>query len=151
DEELSSKVKKSEEADPKCFVEQYGEGKGKKEIDTEGKIQCERCESWIYEFEILDHSHSHSSKVLDWLYLGALRNAKNLKELTVRTNITHILNVAYECQNYFPDKFKYLKIHAEDTVSYDLREDFDQALEFIREARNQGGNVLVHCIQGMSR
>merc|ERR1719436_1600754 len=59
-------------------------------------FKCPRCEKEILVCMEETHRNSHSAEVLPWLFLGAARNADNAKELTVRTGITHILNVAHE-------------------------------------------------------
>lgn len=149
-EELARKLKKTEERDPDSAIEAYGDPGSKKE-NREGKVQCKRCESWIYEDEMSSHMNSHSTQILDWLYLGGFRNSSNHKELTVRTNIGYILNVSVECQNSFPEQFVYKKYELEDHPSQDLTPYFEEACEFLEEARKNAKNALVHCIQGMSR
>ena len=82
------------------FVDQFNRP------DT-NKYQCKRCEKWILIQDEVSHNNSHSTQILDWLYLGGSQNAGNLKELTVRTNISYILNVAIELQEQFPNQFQY--------------------------------------------
>jgi atypical dual specificity phosphatase len=149
-EELSSKLKKTEDKDPDSAIESYG-SPGSKKDSRENKAQCQRCEHWVHKDEINSHMNSHSSQILDWLYLGGYRNSSNHKELTVRTNIGCILNVAIECQNSFPDQFSYKKYDLYDNTDQDISAHFEEASEFIEEARKNAKNVLVHCIQGMSR
>jgi len=110
--------------------------------------------------------NSHSSEILPWLYLGGHRNAENEKELTVRTGITHILNVAHECNmDYRPREVwesynhergatsVYKKISWLDLPEQRIDGTLDEALEFIRVAHEShaGNHVLVHCVQGISR
>jgi protein-tyrosine phosphatase len=69
----------------------------------------------------------------------------------VRTNIGHILNVAVECYNAFPGKFKYKNIDLEDHKHEKIIEKFQEAFEFIHSAKKDGSKILIHCVQGMSR
>jgi len=149
-EELTSKFRKTEDISPDSAIESYGNPQAKKD-NKEGKVQCQRCENWHYADEIASHMNSHSSQILDWLYLGGYRNSSNLKELTVRTQIGYILNVSIECQNSFPGEFVYRKYDLEDITGQDIIQHFEEASEFIEEARKNTKNILVHCIQGMSR
>jgi len=149
-EELSSKFKKTEDVDPDSAIESYGNPESKKD-NRENKVQCQRCENWFFEDDLASHMNSHSSQILDWLYLGGYRNSSNLKELTVRTQIGYILNVSIECQNSFPGEFIYKKYELEDTPAQEIIQHFEEASEFLEEARKNSKNVLVHCIQGMSR
>jgi len=148
--ELNRKAQKPEDKNPTCALEGFGSGLIV-EVNNENKIQCQRCEKYFLHEEMDSHNTSHSSQILDWLYLGGLRNANNHKELTTRTNIKYILNVAYEVQNYFPDQFQYLKLDLDDTADFDISGHFDRAVSFIEEAKLSASNVLVHCQQGISR
>ena len=58
--------------------------------------QCPVCEMYLPMGELASHGTAHASKITDNLFLGAERNAHNLKELTVRRNVKRILNVAWE-------------------------------------------------------
>lgn len=150
-EELSSKFRKTEDVNPDSVIEAYGNPESKKEVNKENKVQCERCESWFFSDDIASHMNSHSSQILDWLYLGGYRNSSNFKELTVRTQVGYILNVSIECRNTFPGEFVYKKYDLEDTHAQEISQHFEEASEFLEEARKNTKNVLVHCIQGMSR
>jgi len=150
-EELGMKQQKPEEKDPSCALEAYGNGDTPQEKSIENKFKCLRCDTYINDEELESHKTSHSSEILDWLYLGGLRNANNLKELTTRTNISYILNAACEVQNYFPDQFQYLKLDMEDTLDFDIHTYFDRASDFLELVRVNGGRAFVHCQQGISR
>ena len=77
--------------------------------------------------------------------------AYNEKKLT-EYGITHILNAAGDaCENKFPDKIKYLTYYLKDSRSENIECVFYDAASFIESARQQGGRVLVHCVQGVSR
>jgi len=149
-EELASKLKKTEDLNPESVIESYGNPDSKKD-NRENKVQCKRCEHWFHKDELKSHMNSHSSQILEWLYLGGYRNSSNYKELTLRTQIDYILNVSIECQNSFPGEFLYKKYDLEDTPQQDIIAHLEEACEFIEEARRNSKKALVHCIQGISR
>ncbi|CAJ1367434.1 unnamed protein product [Effrenium voratum] len=58
------------------------------------RVKCPRCEKEVLEEYLQSHMTAHSSEILPWLFLGGKRNLDNDVELTVRTGITHVLNLA---------------------------------------------------------
>mmetsp|Transcript_45849 Transcript_45849/g.112693 ORF Transcript_45849/g.112693 Transcript_45849/m.112693 type:complete len:194 (-) Transcript_45849:99-680(-) len=116
---------------------------------------CPRCELQI-RVDIFDgHWHSHSSEILPWLFLGGRRNADNEKELVERTKVSHILNVAKECDldRRLEGMFVYKKIEMHDSKDFDLLGSITDAVQFIQDAHDASpqNRVLVHCVQGISR
>jgi len=84
------------------------------------------------------------------LYLTNYIGASNLEEL--QTNkITHIINITDIIENYFENHFKYLKISIPDSHNITITDYFPTTFEFIDNAINNGGRVLVHCFAGKSR
>lgn len=65
--------------------------------------------------------------------------------------VTHIINVCTEHPNAFPDEVSYLNVNIEDLNSSCLKTYFAKCYEFIKNALDSGGCVLVHCNLGMSR
>lgn len=66
--------------------------------------------------------------------------------------ITHIVNTAADvCDNCFPDKFQYLTYYLKDANSEDITVLLYRTLEWMHEAMHNGGRVLVHCREGVSR
>jgi predicted protein tyrosine phosphatase len=138
-------------------------------IDADAKgetMKCPRCEKEVLVSFYDSHKNSHSAEILSWLFLGGGRNADNGKELTVRTQITHILNVAAELnqdrdakqewQDYAKEKgipCEYLKIEWTDTAQQDIIKEMEGMIDFIRAAHTASpdNHVLVHCVQGISR
>ncbi|KDR17551.1 hypothetical protein L798_08461, partial [Zootermopsis nevadensis] len=76
-------------------------------------------------------------QVLPGLYVGNYRDSKDSSQLE-RFKITHI------------DKH-YLCVMASDTPDQNLTQYFPLCNDFIHAARLRGGNVLIHCLAGMSR
>ena len=67
--------------------------------------------------------------------------------------ITHVVNCAADySENYHKEiGIKYKSYHLKDHVHEDIQCIFYDALEFIANARKEGGRVFVHCVQGISR
>ena len=84
------------------------------------------------------------------LYQGRGDQATN-KTVINNLKVTHIVNVCTEHPNAFPDRIRYLKIDVEDLNSSCLKTYFRRCCDFIRNAFDEDGCVLVHCNLGMSR
>ncbi|KAL5110888.1 hypothetical protein TcWFU_009121 [Taenia crassiceps] len=91
------------------------------------------------------------SLIFDHLLLGSSFNASNGDELR-RNNVTHIVNVTREVDNFFPaDQFVYKNIRVYDDEKAQLLPHWDETFKFINEARANGTRCLVHCKMGISR
>lgn len=91
------------------------------------------------------------NKVLPGLFVGNFRDSKDQDQL-IKYNITHILAIhdnarKLPCNN---DK-EYLCIIASDSPGQNLTQFFPVCNDFIHSARLKGGNILIHCLAGMSR
>lgn len=124
------------------------EDKEKIHVDS---FRCPRCLAMISNADKDSHANSHSSLILPFLFLGGERNAKNLVELTTRTQISHIINMAWECANAFPEQFVYSNFRLSDYSYENIFEIFEAAADTIELVRRKHGRVLVHCVQGISR
>ncbi|CAF2385715.1 unnamed protein product [Rotaria sp. Silwood2] len=96
---------------------------------------------------------SEPSLVFDsFLYLGGIKSLGNRVRLT-RLKITHILSIVFipPAKNLIPSHIKHLFLKADDNIAFDIRQYFEKACEFIEEARQSKGCVLVHCVCGVSR
>ncbi|CAL8089335.1 unnamed protein product [Calicophoron daubneyi] len=92
-----------------------------------------------------------ASLIFDHLLLGTTFNASNRDELE-RRNVTHILNVTREVDNFFPgDKYEYKNIRVFDDEQSSLLPYFEETHRFINEAKQGGTCCLVHCKMGISR
>ncbi|KAL4235099.1 Dual specificity protein phosphatase 22 [Mactra antiquata] len=89
------------------------------------------------------------NKIITGIYVGNFRDAKDIEKLN-ENNITHILSIHDYAKPLHEDK-KYLCINASDTPQQSLTEYFEECIEFIHKARLEKGNVLVHCLAGVSR
>ncbi|TMS38361.1 hypothetical protein L596_005103 [Steinernema carpocapsae] len=99
-----------------------------------------------------DASDLFPVQILPYLYLGNADTASNRQKLDSH-GIRFIVNVTSNLANTFEEdgRFRYLKIAVDDTCSHNLAAHFDEAIQFIDEARAKGSAVLVHCLAGISR
>ncbi|KAL0629782.1 Protein phosphatase Slingshot-like protein 3 [Plecturocebus cupreus] len=65
--------------------------------------------------------------------------------------VTHILNMAREIDNFYPERFTYHNVRLWDEESAQLLPHWKETYRFIEAARAQGTRVLVHCKMGVSR
>jgi len=95
-----------------------------------------------------------ASEILDsWLYLGSGWAAEDIDALR-KFKITHILNVADDVQNFYEDlgEFKYVRLDVKDMGQDEgISRVFERAYEFVTQAREASGRVLVHCAAGVNR
>ncbi|XP_054828091.1 protein phosphatase Slingshot homolog 3 [Eublepharis macularius] len=90
------------------------------------------------------------SRIFDHLYLGSEWNAANFEELQ-RNNVSHILNVTREIDNFFPEHFMYMNVRLYDEETAQLLPHWKETYSFVSAVRAQGLRVLVHCKMGVSR
>ncbi|KAL0276391.1 UNVERIFIED_CONTAM: hypothetical protein PYX00_003979 [Menopon gallinae] len=92
-----------------------------------------------------------ASRVLPFLYLGNQKNAADL-ELLKSLGVTRVLNVTSDVPGYHEaEGISYRKLPASDSGQQNLKQYFEEAFDFIDEARKVGAKVLVHCQAGISR
>ncbi|XP_072947196.1 dual specificity protein phosphatase 22-like isoform X2 [Epargyreus clarus] len=89
------------------------------------------------------------NKVLSGLYVGNYRDSKDPVQLE-KFKITHILSIHDAARRHHSDKH-YLCIMASDSPDQNLTQYFSLCNDFIHAARLRDGNVLIHCLAGMSR
>ncbi|XP_026316845.1 dual specificity protein phosphatase 22-A-like isoform X2 [Hyposmocoma kahamanoa] len=89
------------------------------------------------------------NKVLPGLYVGNYRDSKDPVQLE-KYKITHILSIHDAARRLHSDKH-YLCIMASDSPDQNLTQYFSLCNDFIHAARLRDGNVLIHCLAGMSR
>jgi protein-tyrosine phosphatase len=81
--------------------------------------------------------------------------------MLIKNNITEIVNCAGDyCPNWFESmkddddgnfRYKYLTFFLKDSQNENIECLFYRVIDFIDSALKNGKNVLVHCIQGISR
>jgi hypothetical protein len=87
-----------------------------------------------------------------FLWLGSGNDAENLEGLQ-ECKITHVLNVADDVPNYFPEQFIYHNLQVADFgADQGITRVFESAFKFVEEVKaHDGGRVLVHCAAGINR
>eukprot|EP01018_Ginkgo_biloba_P013573 Gb_33673 [translate_table: standard] len=91
------------------------------------------------------------SRVADHIYLGSDAVARN-REILEGKGITHVLNcVGFVCPEYFKKDLVYKTLWLQDTPCEDITSILYDVFDYFEEVREQGGRVLVHCYQGVSR
>ena len=88
-------------------------------------------------------------EVVDGIFMGPFQSAFKTREL-LENNVTHILNCS--TKEYTKRKFfKYLDINIYDNHTEDARKYFRITNRFIKNAKKEGGKVLVAWVAGKSR
>jgi protein-tyrosine phosphatase len=124
---------------------------------------------------LMDYFSKNMSEIIEeFLFLSSYNVAQN-KELICQNKITHIINAAADvCLNHFEEeempyitnmieknsssssnrasnKISYLSFNLKDHSMENIECLFYEVINFINNAKEKGGRVLVHCIQGISR
>lgn len=89
-------------------------------------------------------------KILPGLFVGSIRDSKDLEQIK-KHNITHIVSIHEDAKEGSIQNIEYLCFTASDNASQDIKKFFEDAIDFIHNARLNNGNVLVHCLAGISR
>ncbi|XP_026123047.1 dual specificity protein phosphatase 19-like [Carassius auratus] len=92
----------------------------------------------------------HVGVIRPFLLLSSQDAAHDIDTLK-KLKVTHVLNVAYGVENVFPDLFTYKTVTVLDLPETDITSYFPECFQFIHEASQQAGVVLVHCNTGVSR
>ncbi|XP_065676816.1 dual specificity protein phosphatase 22-like [Hydra vulgaris] len=91
------------------------------------------------------------NKILPGLYIGSLKDSKDFEQISAN-NITHILSILdYPQPKPVFKKIKYKFIRIADRPHENISRHFKESIRFIHKARSLSGNVLVHCLAGVSR
>lgn len=91
------------------------------------------------------------SRLLPFLYLGNSRDAADLARL-LHLGTTWVLNVTAQLPGYHEQRgITYKQIPASDSGQQNLKQYFEEAFQFIEDARSKGFRVLLHCQAGVSR
>ncbi|KAJ7272589.1 protein-tyrosine phosphatase-like protein [Mycena haematopus] len=111
--------------------------------NSQRDVSLLRGEKVIYDTE------SVNAIIHDKVYLGTLSAAESPQLLT-RLKITHVLSVCPDLVE-IDETVKHLTLPVVDDEHFDLLQYLPAACQFIQEALDSGGRVLVHCVMGISR
>merc|ERR1712117_83139 len=107
----------------------------------------------------LEHEGVDADEVYPGVFIGNMGAAKSTNYLRKR-EVTHVLNSAegtrigtVNASQEFYDPFgiKYKGLKLLDTPQSNISVHFDEVAEFIDDALQGGGRVMVNCLMGMSR
>ena len=73
---------------------------------------------------------AHPYKITDRLYLGHSLHSKD-KTIIQKYTISHIVNVASNCDNHFPEDFTYYNCYLDDSNNEDIKSHFNETTQFI--------------------
>ena len=112
--------------------------------ESELQLNVPNLSSWVFKSQV--------SKIDDNLYLcGNTFTKKDLDDM----GITHILNISHEKDpDYSNITTMFIQMPDGGGLSKEgktIDEHFQSAIDFIQNARDKGGRVLVHCHMGISR
>lgn len=89
-----------------------------------------------------------------YLYLGGHQSVNDPNELKSQ-GITHVLNMARElkldAEELAKRNIKLMHISARDGKTYNMRNDFEKAFQFIDDALRTKGKIIINCARGISR
>lgn len=103
--------------------------------------------------ESIEHNEGNTLEVSPRsreLFLGSISAHINITQLR-NMNITHILVVHESLKPLYTSHFKYMCLEASDSDKTNIIAHFPSCIQFIDDALNNKGNVLVHCTAGRSR
>lgn len=84
------------------------------------------------------------------ILLGGRDDASNM-DMMKSLGVTHVLNVAQQVPNYFPDRFIYKKIPLLDAPTVRIVDAVPASSAYLRYVEAKGGRVILHCVAGVSR
>ena len=93
-----------------------------------------------------------ANEIIPNIFVGNYAFALSKKYL-LKNKITHILNCACLCSNFYEKEniFKYLYIPLYDSPSQKLGKYIEKSNNFIEEGSSNGNKILIHCGEGQSR
>lgn len=94
--------------------------------------------------------YSSPSVVTPFICIGDREEAANKTKL-ISLGVTHVLNAAAQLPNYHEEHFLYHHVTILDADDADIKPFFEDAFEFIDDARRANTRCFVHCVAGVSR
>ncbi len=123
----------------------------------EGSILCRMClDNYSSRRSELQAQMEEGHHILDHIFLGSEQRAADLDFLTTN-NITRVLVIGGQIDKFFEGdpRFTYHVVPIADETSANIRQHFEECFKFIEKRLNdwgdEEGNLLIHCVAGMSR
>ncbi|KAJ7027879.1 protein-tyrosine phosphatase-like protein [Mycena alexandri] len=118
-------------------------------MQPRSSLAFKRDPSLLRGWDVVRDAESYDAIIDDKLFLGNLSAAES-PQLLNRLGITHVLSV---CPDYLKvsENLKHLSLPMLDDEHFDILEHLPTTCQFIQEALNSGGRVLIHCVMGISR
>jgi len=117
-------------------------------VGTSSKLDEERKVAKLHHYAMV------CSEILPFIFVSGRIVAADKSKLEMH-RITYVLNASLtHCPNYFEqekNKFSYLGLRFHDSKEEEISWVMYQAFDFIESARLNSANVLIHCIEGVSR
>lgn len=104
----------------------------------------------IQRLPLPDDFHPQASEIISGLFLCDMYTATSSTVLA-HLGITHVASITREVDHRYPPNIQQMCIPVDDVPNADLLKYFDPAIQWIANALNNGGRVMVHCVWGMSR
>ncbi|CDW78718.1 leucine rich repeat and phosphatase domain containing protein [Stylonychia lemnae] len=89
-------------------------------------------------------------QILPNLYMSNVYAAEN-QQILQELKITHIVTVSAGIKPKYPSFYNYKVILVDDNPKFDVKQYFWDAIQFVEDAVQNNGVVLIHCAAGMSR
>jgi len=141
------------DVNPEVQVSASNEEGEQKEVKKElnGKLM----EKLFLQFKILAalrHKQKDAKpvQIMQGLFIGSIGAALS-KEALQESQISHVLICANSLKPAFPNDFVYKSLPLNDSPSQDIKQYFEESVEFIDSAIKEQKNVFVHCFAGVSR
>lgn len=90
------------------------------------------------------------SEIIPGLYIADMYTATSAAVIR-DLGITHVVSVLKNGCPHYPQGLKHICVPVEDTRSEGILGHFDSIVDWIQRALANGGQVMVHCVWGMSR
>ncbi|KAM6956418.1 dual specificity protein phosphatase 19-like [Aplochiton taeniatus] len=119
--------------------------------DEDGQIEVEEEEKSASVGFVEDHSLDLQVGVIRPFMLLSSQDVAHDLDTLRRYKVSHVLNVSYGVDNVFPDQFNYKTVSLLDLPETDITTHLPACFQFIDQAREQQGMVLLHCNAGVSR
>jgi len=104
-------------------------------------------------FDVFAHKGGMSN-IRDNLFVGSLHDSQSETQMS-KNKISHVVRITEQPEDEKQVDIEpaptYLFIKAADHENVNLRQHFEKVNDFVHEARLNGGSVLIHCHEGVSR